>query len=112
MKTVSTRRKATKFNVIVFRNYDGTTTLKVVTREQYKRLTGEKQQRVENRNDQIRKNKRIIRGSALCLIPYSSSDPTNTRTSVGIQPTIPRITATIIRPKHGNVISTVDSKTI
>ncbi len=42
MRTSSTRRKATKFNVITFKNYDGTTTLKVVTREQYKRLTGKK----------------------------------------------------------------------
>ena len=38
MRTSSTKSKATKFNVISFRNYDGTSTLKVVTREQYNRL--------------------------------------------------------------------------
>jgi len=42
MRTSNIRRKATKFNVIAFKNYDGTSTLKVVTREQYKRLTGKK----------------------------------------------------------------------
>ena len=42
MTTSNTKPKATKFNVITFKNYDGTTTLKVVTREQYKRLTGKK----------------------------------------------------------------------
>jgi|TARA_B110000240_G_scaffold37428_1_gene41260 hypothetical protein len=42
MRTSSTKSKATKFNVISFRNYDGTSTLKVVTREQYNRLTGKR----------------------------------------------------------------------
>ena len=37
---VTNRKTATKFNVISFRNYDGTTTVKVVTREQYNRITG------------------------------------------------------------------------
>jgi len=31
------RQEASKFNVLWFKNYDGTTTLKVVTREQYNR---------------------------------------------------------------------------
>jgi hypothetical protein len=34
------RRVATKFNLISFKNYDGTTTLKVVTRDQFNRITG------------------------------------------------------------------------
>ena len=42
MRTSSTKSKATKFNLITFRNYDGTSTLKVVTREQYNRLTGKR----------------------------------------------------------------------
>jgi hypothetical protein len=34
------RTAANKFNVLYFKNYDGTTTLKVVTREQYNRMIG------------------------------------------------------------------------
>ena len=29
-----------RFNVLYFKNYDGTTTVKVVTREQYNRMMG------------------------------------------------------------------------
>ena len=32
------RRTATRFNVLSFKNYDGTTTLKVITRDQYDRM--------------------------------------------------------------------------
>jgi hypothetical protein len=32
------RRVATKFNVLSFKNYDGTTTIKVISRDQYDRL--------------------------------------------------------------------------
>ena len=32
------RRVATRFNVLSFKNYDGTTTLKVITRSQYDRM--------------------------------------------------------------------------
>ena len=32
------RRVATRFNVLSFKNYDGTTTLKVITRDQYDRM--------------------------------------------------------------------------
>lgn len=35
------KREATKFNVITFKNYDGTTTIKVVTREQFQRIMRE-----------------------------------------------------------------------
>jgi hypothetical protein len=34
------RREANKFNVLWFKNYDGTKTLKVVTRDQFKRIMG------------------------------------------------------------------------
>ena len=36
----SNRRKANKFNVLWFKNYDGSCTVKTVTREQYNRLMG------------------------------------------------------------------------
>ena len=32
------RQEASKFNVLWFKNYDGTTSLKVVTRNQYNRM--------------------------------------------------------------------------
>jgi hypothetical protein len=32
------RQEATKFNVLWFKNYDGTNTLKVITRSQYDRM--------------------------------------------------------------------------
>jgi len=34
------RTVANKFNILYFKNYDGTATLKVVTREQYNRILG------------------------------------------------------------------------
>lgn len=34
------RQAANKFNVLWFKNYDGTCTLKIVTREQYNRMMG------------------------------------------------------------------------
>jgi len=34
------RPTATKFNVLWFKNYDGTATFKVVTRDQYNRMIG------------------------------------------------------------------------
>jgi hypothetical protein len=34
------RRKTNKYNVLWFKNYDGSSTVKTVTREQYNRLMG------------------------------------------------------------------------
>jgi hypothetical protein len=34
------RTVANKFNILYFKNYDGTTTVKTVTRDQYNRMMG------------------------------------------------------------------------
>jgi len=39
-KPKNKRHVTNKFNVLCFKNYDGTTTVKVVTRDQYNRMTG------------------------------------------------------------------------
>lgn len=42
-KTQSTQDTSNRFNAIFFKNYDGTTTFKIITRDQYNRMMGKEQ---------------------------------------------------------------------